>query len=87
MTDEAGAGEPAADGSESLMPHELMLKIARGETIGGHKPTFRERFAAAKQALPYYAPRLAPEKAKDDEPLIVDVIRFSESARTEGGGG
>ena len=76
-----GAG---ADGSNALMPHELMLKIARGETIDGHKPTFKERFAAAKQALPYYAPRRAPEKGEDQGPLIVNVRRFSDGGGTEG---
>ena len=70
----------------ALLPHELLLKIARGAVIDGHRPSFAERMAAARQAQPYFAARLAPERAKDNEPLIVDVIRFSESARIEGGG-
>ena len=72
---------------EALLPHELLLKIARGAPVDGHQPTFAERMTAARQALPYFAARLAPEKAKDDDgPLIVNVMRFSESATIGGGG-
>ena len=71
---------------DALLPHELLLKIARGAVIDGHRPSFAERMAAARQAQPYFAARLAPEKGKDDGPMIVNVMRFSESAAIEGGG-
>ena len=41
------------------LPHELLLRISRGETIDGHAPAFSERMDAAKAAAPYFAPKLA----------------------------
>jgi hypothetical protein len=41
------------------LPHEFLLRIARGEEIDGHRPTFQERMAAAQASAPYYAPKLA----------------------------
>lgn len=48
--------EAAATGE---LPHEFLLRIARGESIDGHAPAFNERIDAAKAAAPYFAPRLA----------------------------
>lgn len=42
-----------------LLPHEILLKIARGEKYLGVKPTFDQAAAAAAQAAPYYAPKIA----------------------------
>ncbi|WP_139224878.1 hypothetical protein [Dokdonella immobilis] len=50
------AREAAAKTGE--LPHEFLLRIARGEKIGEHEPTFQERVDAAKAAAPYYAARL-----------------------------
>lgn len=41
------------------LPHEFLLRVGRGETIGEHVPTFQERVDAAKAAAPYFAPKLA----------------------------
>ncbi|MEO7323946.1 MAG: hypothetical protein ABIW82_03880 [Dokdonella sp.] len=51
------AREEAAKAGE--LPHEFLLRVARGEEIDGHTPEFGERVDAAKAAAPYYAPRLA----------------------------
>jgi len=40
------------------LPHEFLLRVARGEEIDGHIPTFAERIDAAKAAAQYFAPRL-----------------------------
>jgi hypothetical protein len=42
-----------------LLPHEFLAAVARGEAIGGYSPSFTERMAAASQAAPSYAPKLA----------------------------
>ena len=76
---------PQRDDEEALLPHELLLRIARGAAVGGHTPTFAERVAAARLALPYYAPRRMPEKGEEQGPLIVNVRRFSDAESTDGG--
>jgi len=43
--------------SSTLMPHEVLLAVARGEVIADHVPTFEERVEAAKAAAPYFAPK------------------------------
>jgi hypothetical protein len=48
------------------LPHEILLAIARGEPLDGHKPTFAERMDAAKAAAPYYGARLSSVRV---EPL------------------
>jgi len=48
--------EAAATGE---LPHQVLLRVSRGESIDGHKPSFAERMDAAKAAAPYYAPKLA----------------------------
>lgn len=53
----AAAREIAARTGE--LPHEVLLRVSRGETIDGYKPSFAERMDAAKAAAPYYAPKLA----------------------------
>ncbi len=40
------------------LPHAFLARVARGEEIDGHKPTFAERIDAAKAAAQYFAPRL-----------------------------
>ena len=42
-----------------LLPHELLLAVARGEIIDGVVPSFDQRLTAMKDAAPYYAPKLA----------------------------
>jgi len=51
------AREQAATTGE--LPHEFLLRVARGELVDGHVPAFNERMDAAKAAAPYFAPRLA----------------------------
>ena len=50
------AREEAAKRGE--LPHEFLLRVARGDEIDGHSPTFAERIDAAKAAAQYFAPRL-----------------------------
>lgn len=51
------AREAAAATGE--LPHELLLRVSRGEAIGDHKPDFAERITAAIAAAPYFAPKMA----------------------------
>ncbi|OLL27457.1 hypothetical protein BTH42_31930 [Burkholderia sp. SRS-W-2-2016] len=64
------AHDRAAETGE--LPHEFLLRVARGEdlffdvvTVSGRarrtqrKPTFAERIDAAKSAAPFFQPRLA----------------------------
>jgi len=49
-------------------PHEILLRICRGERIGNYQPTPADQIKAAKAAAPYYAPRLrAVVKAPSDQ--------------------
>lgn len=41
------------------LPHEFLLRVARGEVIDGMPPEFKDRMAAAVAAAPYYAPKLS----------------------------
>jgi len=43
--------------ASDLLPHEVLLAVARGEVIADHVPTFEERVEAAKAAAPYFAPK------------------------------
>ena len=43
--------------ASDLLPHEVLLAVARGEMIADHVPTFEERVEAAKAAAPYFAPK------------------------------
>lgn len=54
------AMEEAAKTGE--LPHEFLLRVARGEKVGDHEPSFENRMDAAKAAAPYFAPRLASAK-------------------------
>ena len=68
----------------TLLPHEILLMIARGETIGGHVPSFAERVDAAKQILPYYVPKRTPEPVKqENEGLIVTLVRHADQSDSE----
>jgi hypothetical protein len=51
------AREEASNAGE--LPHEFLLRVSRGETIGVHEPTFSERVDAAKAAAPYFSPRFS----------------------------
>lgn len=42
-----------------MLPHDLLCLISQGHTIDGHVPTFAERMAAAAQAAPFFASKLA----------------------------
>jgi hypothetical protein len=48
--------EAAASGE---LPHEFLLRISRGEEVGGFRPEFKDRMAAAIAAAPYFAPKMA----------------------------
>lgn len=60
------AREEAAKTGE--LPHELLLRVARGDSFSGHRPSFQERFNAMKAILPVYSARLAAvDRALPDE--------------------
>lgn len=61
-----------------MLPHEILLAIARGEVVGGHEPTFAERLDAAKSAAPYFAPRLAAVAMKDVGRRSLDQVPTDE---------
>ena len=46
-----------------MLPHEFLLAVTRGETIGDYVPTFAERLEAAKAAAPFFAPKLSAVEA------------------------
>jgi hypothetical protein len=46
------------------LPHQFLLRVARGAKIGDYQPTFAERLDAAKAAAPYYAPKLSAIDAR-----------------------
>lgn len=49
----------AAAQATGKLPHEILLGVARGEDYLGHKPTFDQSMQAARDAAPYYAPKIA----------------------------
>ena len=48
------------------LPHEFLLRVARGEPIGDHLPTFDQRVKAAIAGARFYAPQLSSIEAKVD---------------------
>jgi hypothetical protein len=60
-----------------LLPHEILLAVARGEDVFGSTPTTSERLDAAKAAAPYYAARLASVEVtpKDGEGNYAPLIQ------------
>ena len=70
------------------MPHELLLRVARGDSFAGHTPSFQERFEAMKAILPVYSARLAtvnhalPDEfiARLVEAISRDAKRFCEGS-------
>jgi len=52
----------AYEGGE--LPHQFLLRVARGEEIDGYTFTPKERVYAAIAAAPYFAPRLASVEQK-----------------------
>ena len=57
------------------LPHEFLLRVARGEAVDGETPTFDKRVDAAKAAAPYFAPRLATAtiQGPGGNPLLVET--------------
>lgn len=55
--------------ADGLLPHEILLEIARGKSVTGlKKPTRAEILEAAGKAAPFYAPRLSAIAAKVNQP-------------------
>ena len=63
--------EKAREGGE--LPHEFLLRIARGESIDGEAPSLTMRVDAAKAAAPYFAPKLA-QVTQEIETKITGVV-------------
>lgn len=53
------------------LPHEILLRVSRGERIGGYRPTVKDVLRAAKVAAPYYHPRLRATVAPPVEASIL----------------
>lgn len=68
------AREEAAKTGE--LPHQLLLRVARGDAFNGRPPTFDERFEAMKMTLPYYAAKLAPIDGKLPDQFITRLIEM-----------
>jgi hypothetical protein len=75
------AREKAAESGQ--LPHEFLLSVSRGEMIGGHIPTFKERMDAANAAAPYYAPKLSSVEAtgKDGGPIEFKEVTDKDRAK------
>ena len=72
------AAKASARAGNKPLPHELLLRAARGEPIGGVVPTLEQQLAAARQAAPYYAARLKPKNDDGDKgDFVVMVQRFA----------
>ena len=73
---------------EDLRPRELLMRVVRGEAVGGQVPTLAQRLAAAKHALPYDARRRAAKparKGKGKAP-VVELVSFFDLPGNEGEG-
>ena len=46
------------------LPHEFLLSVTRGETIGEKSPSLDQRIDAAKASAPFYAPKLATTEVR-----------------------
>ena len=60
------------------LPHQFLLRVARGEEIDGTVPTLNLRVDAAKAAAPYFAPRLASQNVnlfRENAPLTRDELK------------
>jgi hypothetical protein len=62
------------------MPHIFLLRVSRGETIDGHKPSFETRIEAARFCAPYLIPRLRLIELSDAErdPRPTEQLVFNE---------
>lgn len=61
-TNQASMQARLAAAESGELPHQFLLRVARGETVSDHTPTFAERVDAAKAAAPNFAARLASTK-------------------------
>ena len=72
------------------LPHEFLLRIARGvddfddyvtvrgrQVLRKRKPSFAERIDAAKSAAPYYQPRLAQADMRHSGHITLDQVAES----------
>lgn len=50
------------------LPHVFLLRVARGEKIDKHKPTFEDRIDAAKACAAFFAPKLQAMAVQDVTP-------------------
>lgn len=58
------------------LPHQLLLRVARGDVFCGRPPSFDERFEAMKMTLPYYAAKLAPINSMLPDQFITRLIEI-----------
>lgn len=63
------------------LPHMILLRLARGETVNGVKPTKEEQIDCAKAAAPYFAPKLQSVQLTDrDEHVPPTQLIVNEDA-------
>src|SRR5882762_5039841 len=75
---EASAQAAAKTG---LLPHQILLELARGNNVLGGPPLTRaERLDAAKAVAPYYAPKLiaVAVKANTADNPYEELLRFAD---------
>lgn len=65
-----------------MLPHEFLCAVSQGQEIDGYTPTFAERLAAARDAAPHYAPKLATvaHTGKDGGPMQHEVNDLAAAA-------
>jgi len=76
-TPRAHTSDPLPGAASKLLPHEVLLAVARGEMIADHIPTFDERVEAAKAAAPYFAAKsearpATPARRASMKPVSLD---------------
>lgn len=67
-----------------MLPHEFLCAVAQGRKIGDHVPTFAERMVAARDAAPYYAPKLAATEVSGPDGGPIQHRISSAQAELEG---
>lgn len=93
-----GAGRPKGSTNKSsrkmreaaaatgLLPHEIMLRLVRGEAVAGYgKATKKERLHMLPQVAPFYAPRLMAAALKVNPGDANPYVELMESVRPSRG--
>lgn len=63
-----------------MVPQVFLLNIMRGEKVGDHKPTFKERMEAARMCISYFAPQMKSIEVTDTTPPQEPTVVLNEAA-------